>query len=591
MLAFRKRSFPCPRAETAAGLFRFRTMSASNPPQPGTDRGVRALLLGADTTLLRKLRRRFESGEPRPAALHAYRGLPSGEDQLRRIVDRRYDAHLVVLDGGVASVDLIGRLADRSPDTPVIALLMPGRAPVGLVRQAVERGAAGLLPAARAGALALDLAVHQARLTRMVFAQIDVGGRREDAADRGAVEALEAAVALQRPALAEHLRLTRQICAALAAELGLDGDESRRIDLAAGLHDIGMLGLPTGSVEHPARLAPEQRRMVQEHVTLGQGLLAAAGAPAEIVELASRHHERLDGSGYPLGLAASQIGILERILAVADTLAATCRPRPWRPALPISEGLRVLQEGSARAFDPDVVDACTRLVMMDAEGMGGCLARPDSAPASFPRPAPAVHDSATSGVESDPVALMGALADLAERGCPHRRGHAAGVRRIAGTIARAMGLDPPSIQRLEAAALLHDVGVAFLPPGLWSKPGPLSEAERGLAGQHARLGERFLAEQGFSAPITRLVARHHERLDGSGYPEGLRAADISVEARVLAVADTLDALTSWRPHRAALGWGEALRWLDERRDRSLDPRVVDACAPAVAGLLGDRAGT
>jgi len=568
-------------------------MTAPPPPKPGTDRGVRALLLGADPALLRKLRRRFAAGTPRPAALHAYRGLPAGEGQLQRVVDRRYDAHLVVLDGDAASVDLIGRLVGRAPDTPVIALLLPGRAPVGLVRQAVARGAAGLLPADRAGALALDLAVHQARLTRMVFAQINVSGRREDAAGRGSLEALEAAAALQEPALAEHLRLTRRLCAALAAELDLDRAEARRLDLAAGLHDIGMLALPTGSVDRQARLAPEQRRMVQEHVTLGQGLLAAAGAPAEIVELASRHHERLDGSGYPLGLAASQIGLLERVLAVADTLAATCRPRPWRPALPISEGLRVLQEGSARAFDPDVVDACTRLVMMDAEGFEACLAQP-AAPPPPPQSALATPAGPVAGhvlAESDPVALMGTLADLAERGCPHRRGHAAGVRRVAGAIARAMGLDTASTQRIEDAALLHDVGVAFLPPGLWSKPGPLSEAEQGLAGQHARLGERFLAEQGFSGPITRLVARHHERLDGSGYPEGLRAADLSVEARVLAVADTLDALTSWRPHRAALGWGEALRWLDERRDRSLDPRVVDACAPAVAGLLGDRAGT
>jgi len=127
------------------------------------------------------------------------------------------------------------------------------------------------------------------------------------------------------------------------------------------------------------------------------------------------------------------------------------------------------------------------------------------------------------------------------------------------------------------AALVHDLGKISVPAEILSNPGKLSQEAMSLVKKHPEAGFRILEKVDFPWPISAIVRQHHERLDGSGYPDGLSGAAIRLEARILAVADTVEAMASHRPYRPARGIEAALAEIDQGRGTRYDPLVVDAC--------------
>ncbi len=168
-------------------------------------------------------------------------------------------------------------------------------------------------------------------------------------------------------------------------------------------------------------------------------------------------------------------------------------------------------------------------------------------------------------------------------------GHGGRVADLAEALARELHLPEPQIARLRRAARLHDIGRLAITGDLFRKPGPLTEAEIRLARTHATLGAKILeAVPGLEAERT-MVLSHHERLDGSGYPEGLAGAQIPLPVRILSVADAFDAMTSARPYRPALGRAEALAEIRRRVGAHFDSRVAGALARVVARGSGTSA--
>jgi putative nucleotidyltransferase with HDIG domain len=155
--------------------------------------------------------------------------------------------------------------------------------------------------------------------------------------------------------------------------------------------------------------------------------------------------------------------------------------------------------------------------------------------------------------------------------------HIRRVRALSLQLARAMGItDTGELQALEAAALLHDVGKLAVPDHVLKKPGGLSEAELALIRQHPVVGAQILGAVDFPFPVAPIVRHHHESWDGSGYPDALSGLDIPLGARILAVIDCYDALTSHRPYRRALGHDEAMVIVRGRAGTMYDPEVVSA---------------
>ena len=176
--------------------------------------------------------------------------------------------------------------------------------------------------------------------------------------------------------------------------------------------------------------------------------------------------------------------------------------------------------------------------------------------------------------------LLG-LANALEAKDASTRGHSERVAELSRRIALALRLDAADVAAIGEAGLLHDIGKIGVPEPTLRKPGPLTDEEWQTMRRHPVIGAQIVAPVEVLASAAPVIRHHHERWDGSGYPDGLAALAIPLGARVVAVADVFDALTSTRPYRAAIGRDAALAYLLAQAGRTLDADVV---AAAVAVL-------
>ena len=170
-----------------------------------------------------------------------------------------------------------------------------------------------------------------------------------------------------------------------------------------------------------------------------------------------------------------------------------------------------------------------------------------------------------------------ALAKMVESRDPYTAGHQERVAELAVAIAKEMGLPERRLTGIRIAGLLHDMGKISIPAEILTKPTQLSEIELALVKTHPQVAYEVLREIDFPWPVAEIIYQHHERWDGSGYPRGLKDDEILLEARILAVADVVEAMSSHRPYRPAYSIEEALEELTRNKGKLYDPEVVEAC--------------
>jgi len=178
-------------------------------------------------------------------------------------------------------------------------------------------------------------------------------------------------------------------------------------------------------------------------------------------------------------------------------------------------------------------------------------------------------------LEETHLSTIQSIAAALDENDTYANGHAARVAGFAVKIGRAMGLCQGELDSLERAALLHDIGKIYVPDHVWRKEGPLTAEEQSLVRQHPVLGADMIDSIKPLKLEAQSILHHHERFDGTGYPYGLKGLAIPLEARILAVADAFDAMTSERPYRSALLMREALEELYSNAGSQFDPRVVE----------------
>jgi putative nucleotidyltransferase with HDIG domain len=166
---------------------------------------------------------------------------------------------------------------------------------------------------------------------------------------------------------------------------------------------------------------------------------------------------------------------------------------------------------------------------------------------------------------------------LSELRDPYTAGHERRVAEISVAISAELGFDMRRQEGIRVAGYLHDVGKMIIPAEILSKPGKLTAIEYTLIKQHAQAGHDVLKGVDFPWPIAEVALQHHERMDGTGYPQGLSGEDIILEARILAVADTVEAMSSHRPYRAALGLDKALAEIERGSGTAFDTAVAEVC--------------
>ena len=174
-------------------------------------------------------------------------------------------------------------------------------------------------------------------------------------------------------------------------------------------------------------------------------------------------------------------------------------------------------------------------------------------------------------------ATIQAMARTVEVRDPYTAGHQRRVTDLACAIGIEMGLSDDRIYAIRTAGAIHDIGMISVPAEILSKTGKLTEIELGIIKSHPQVGYEILKDIDFPWDVAGIVLQHHERTDGSGYPQSVRGEDILLEARIIGLADVVEAMASHRPYRPALGIDKALEEISHRRGTLYYPEIADAC--------------
>ena len=265
---------------------------------------------------------------------------------------------------------------------------------------------------------------------------------------------------------------------------------------------------------------------------------------------------------------------------VVQDIQSDAEAYPWREnarqygfasciALPLMDGKRafgalVLLDDKKNVFDADEVNVL--------EEMSGDLAF-----GILTLRVKEAHREHEQRLQKNMLQTVEAIASIVEMRDPYTSGHQARVAELAKEIARQMGLPEEQLHAIHLAGLVHDLGKISIPAEILSKPSRLNEIEYSLIKMHPQAGYDILKGVDFSWPIAQMVLQHHERMDGSGYPRGLKGEEILPGARILIVADVVEAMSSHRPYRPGLGIKAALEEIKRGRGTHYDPQVADAC--------------
>ena len=329
-----------------------------------------------------------------------------------------------------------------------------------------------------------------------------------------------------------------------------------------------------------ARRANVTRELIRIRCDRGAAVALQLGFPAATAEAIASLDEHWNGQGHPAGLRGEEIPLLSRIANLAQTVEVAFYERD--PATAIAEA----RNRRGRWFDPALVHLVTgwrrdhawwaRLRTATVNDVAALAVTLEVAPNAHQ---PRAIDATLDADRLDAVAS--AFADIIDAKSPYTFRHSTGVSSYAVTIATRMGLGDATRLDLRRAGLLHDIGKLGVSNRILDKAGALTPDERTAVEQHAAHSWDILSRVGAFTRFARTASLHHERLDGTGYPWRLRAADLDTPARVLAVADVYEALTADRPYRAGLTPAVALGIMNRERGTRLCPSAVDALASCV----------
>lgn len=398
--------------------------------------------------------------------------------------------------------------------------------------------------------------------------------------------------------LAERLELSQSdrsvvYYVALLAWVGCHADSYEQarwfgddISARADVYSADMVGLNRArfALRHVGAGAPPARRarttlgflragreamtsMHGTHCLIAGDLARRLGLGEAVREALLQVFERWDGKGDPGLLSGAAISRPVRLVQLADVAEVYHRQGG------VEAAVAVALERSGTQFDPEAV-GCLR-------DHAGELLAPLAGATSWDAVIQAQPGLRRALSDAELDAALEAIADFADLKSPYTMGHSRGVADLAAEAGRAHGLGEDEVRALRRAGLVHDLGRLGVSNAIWDKPGELTAVERERVRLHPYLTERMLSASPALAALGALAGRHHERLDGSGYPRGLTASALSPAARILAAADAYHAMIEPRPHRDALSSAEAAAHLRlEVGAGRLDGEAVDAVLAA-----------
>jgi putative nucleotidyltransferase with HDIG domain len=323
-----------------------------------------------------------------------------------------------------------------------------------------------------------------------------------------------------------------------------------------------------GRVVWLARQGDVQGQLVELRCERGAEIAGLLGMPDGTGEAIRALDEHWDGNGRPRGREGEEIPVLARVMCLAQSFEV------FHADGGLASAAAMARDRSGRWFDPRVVAALDPL-LGDAS-----LWHAMDAPLSELEREVAAHepsDRVRLATREELDRLVAAFARIIDAKSSYTFLHSERVAELAGRLGVALGIAGDELEHLRRAALLHDIGKLALPNRILDHAGELSDTDRARVHEHPRHTARILGRVPVLSRVATTAAGHHERLDGSGYPEGLTGDMLDRPTRILAVADVFDALTSDRPYRSALSHAEALTIVREDGGRTL-------CAETTAAL-------
>ena len=568
----------------------------------------------------------------------AYQGIVRDITERRRmeLEVRRQREHFKALFAnspeGIASVDVRGRVVDVNPAFESLFGYrredVLGRKPDDLVvPKGLEKEARQATRSALTGAVCIPETMRRRADGSLVPVSVLGAGVSIDGKKTGAfaiyrdmseyrkahdrlqdsfidlVETMTRSMESLDPYTSGHQRRVARLADLVGRELGMDDDRLQGLYIGALLHDIGKLSVPSTILTKPGRLTGHEWNIIRAHSRRGYDILKETNLPWPVAGMALSHHERLDGSGYPDGVKGPELSLEVRILGVCDVVEAMSSDRPFRPARPAQEVMQELRTGSGQKFDPKVVEATLEVIESGAFplGAGGADAGGDG-PGEEKRPSyvgPVAGEGATvvqrtaetvgsvsgsdpSGgthLEEQPGGEFLNLAETLSRAMasrdPSTTNHQRRVADFVVQVGSCLGLPAERLWGLRLGGLLHDVGKIAVPELILTRPGKLSREELELVRTHPQAGYEILRDAGLPPVVPLLALHHHERLDGSGYPQGLSGDALTMEDRILSVCNVVEAMGAHRPYRRGLGKKEVIAEIVAGRGTRYEPAVVD----------------
>ena len=373
---------------------------------------------------------------------------------------------------------------------------------------------------------------------------------------------------LVSPAVVDHHRRTAYLTEQIGRAMGLDADILGRAVLAAALHDIGAFSLGE-------RLrALDFDRHLLEHAESGYRLLREFDPFAEVAPIVQHHHldwefgRGAEYEGEPVPREAALVYLADR---VAVLFRVGRDPLAQRTAI-----VCAIRAAEGERFHPEVVAAFVAVARSDSFWFG-------LAEGVTPlEPGHGCDLPVGAAMEIDAEAFASMLAHIVDFRSHFTATHSCATAAVTDVLAGQLGVSPATRHELRVAGLLHDLGKLGVPKEILEKPGPLTVTERQVVDAHSYHSGRILRTIPELRRVADWVAHHHERMDGSGYPDRLAAADLGLETRVIAVADIFTALTEDRPYREGLDRRGVLRAMNEMVVQGhIDPVVVDVLGDVV----------
>ena len=309
-------------------------------------------------------------------------GAADAEDAMLRLKEQKYSLVLTDMDmPGSSGLDLIMQINQAHPDTATV--MVTGMDDAKLAHTALDIGAYGYIikpfepneilinvaNALRRRGLELENRNHRMRLEQMIkertaelweaIARLEKAEKEVRLSREETIQRLAIAAEFRDDETAQHIQRMSRYCALLARSHGADVERTELIRVASLMHDVGKIGIPDSILLKPGKLTPEERTIMQQHSEIGYRILA--GSKSDLLrtaaDIAWTHHERVDGSGYPLGLVGDQIPLEGRIAAIADVFDALTSDRVYKKAFPLGKAVDIMREGRDMHFDASLLDS------------------------------------------------------------------------------------------------------------------------------------------------------------------------------------------------------------------------------------------